>query len=128
MPCISPDGPNATSNWRFRDPEKLTVFEVPVTARLTTNAEAALEAAISGVGLSRQLHYQIDEAVRAGKLTIVLEKFELEPFPVHLVHASRTQMPLKMRRFLDFAAPRLRAALIRLNGRETDFTADEAGS
>lgn len=31
--------------------------------------------------------------------------------PVHLVHATRGQMPLKMRRFLDFAAPRLRKAL-----------------
>ncbi|MCJ8157945.1 LysR family transcriptional regulator [Sphingomonas sp. LaA6.9] len=115
LPCVSPDGPNATCSWRFRDPAKGSIFELPITPRLTTNAEAALEAAVRGVGLSRQLHYQIDEAVRAGQLAIVLDGFELEPFPVHLVHAARAQMPLKMRRFLDFAAPRLRKA-IRLLG------------
>jgi DNA-binding transcriptional LysR family regulator len=60
------------------------------------------------------LYYQVAEAVEAGALQIVLDAFEPEPIPVHLVHASRGQMPLKMRRFLDFAAPRLREALGRL--------------
>ena len=61
-----------------------------------------------GVGFIRALHYQVDEAVTAGKLAIVLQAFEPDPFPIHLVHASRAQLPLKMRSFLDFAAPRLR--------------------
>jgi len=49
--------------------------------------------------------------VRAGELSIVLEAFEPDPAPIHLLHAARGQLPLKTRRFLDFAAPRLRAAL-----------------
>jgi DNA-binding transcriptional LysR family regulator len=111
FPCISLDGPNTTCSWRFRNPATGASVEIPVAARLTTNAEAALEAAVRGVGLSRQLHYQIDRAVRAGALVIVLDAFEPEPFPVHLVHAARAQMPLKLRHFLDFAAPRLRKAI-----------------
>jgi hypothetical protein len=43
----------------------------------------------------------------------VLEDFELEPAPIHLIHPARGQMPLKMRRFLDFATPKLRQALSR---------------
>ncbi|HMC48100.1 MAG TPA: LysR family transcriptional regulator, partial [Caballeronia sp.] len=60
------------------------------------------------VGITRLLHYQVAEAVEADALRIILDAFEPDPVPVNLVHASRGQMPLKMRRFLDFAAPRLR--------------------
>jgi DNA-binding transcriptional LysR family regulator len=55
------------------------------------------------------------DAIKRGKLRIVLEKYETEPVPVHLIHATRGQMPLKMRRFLDFAAPRLRKALAKIS-------------
>ncbi|GAB7539834.1 LysR family transcriptional regulator [Burkholderia sp. 3C] len=111
MPCISPEGPAATASWRFRDPEKKTAFEVAVAPRLITSAEAAMEAAMRGVGFARLLHYQAYDAIREGSLAIVLEAYELDPFPVHLMHAQLGQMPLKMRRFLDFAAPRLRETL-----------------
>jgi DNA-binding transcriptional LysR family regulator len=111
VPCIATDGPTSSSSWRFRDPQKGSIYEVPIAPRLITTAEAAKEAAVAGAGAVRALYYQIDEAVRAGKLTVLLEPFELEPSPVHLVHAPRGQLPLKMRRFLDFAAPRLRSTL-----------------
>ena len=57
------------------------------------------------------LHCQVAEAVEAGTLQIVPGTFEPDPVPVHLVHAVRGQLPLKMRRFLDVAAPRLRERL-----------------
>ena len=89
-----------------------TPVDGPVVPRLSvTTTEAAVQAAILGVGIARLLHYQVAAAVEAGTLRIVLEAFEPEPVPVHLVHAVRGQSPLKMRRFLDFAAPRLRERL-----------------
>ena len=45
------------------------------------------------------------------QLRIILARFETEPLPVHLLHASRGAPPSKMRVFLDFAADRLRARL-----------------
>jgi DNA-binding transcriptional LysR family regulator len=87
----------------------------PENSGYVTSAEAAADASLRGVGLSRSLHYQVHDGLQAGKLSIVLAKYELEPFPVHLVHAARGQLPLKMRRFLDFAAPRLRAVLDDVN-------------
>ena len=68
-------------------------------------------AAAQNVGLTRVLHYQCAEAVRDGSLEIILEDFEIEPLPVHLIHAARGALPLKMRAFLDFAAGRIRKAL-----------------
>ena len=70
-----------------------------------------MEAAIAGLGVARLLHYQAAEVVEDGRLVILLAGFEPNPAPVHLLHAARGQMPLKMRRFLDFAALRLRLAL-----------------
>jgi len=74
-----------------------------------------VDAALRGVGFVYLRHYQVVDAVKGGKLRIVLEKYELEPEPVHLIHATQGQMPLKMRRLLDFAAPRLRKALVKIS-------------
>lgn len=108
LPCIAMDGPQPSAGWRFGP----TMGQVAINPRLAVStAEAAVEAAIRGVGIARLLHYQVVDAVEDGKLTMLLEAFEPNPAPVHLIHAAHGQMPLKLRRFLDFAAPRLRLQL-----------------
>jgi DNA-binding transcriptional LysR family regulator len=103
--------------WRFKRSGSGATLDVPIVPRLSvTTTEAAAQAAIRSVGVTRLLHYQVVEAVDAGALRIILDEFEPDPAPVHLVHASRGQMPLKMRRFLDFAAPRLRKAVAAIGG------------
>lgn len=112
LPCIAVDTPMPAPSWRFRDPGSGAPREVAVHPRLTvTHPEAAADAARQGVGVVRLLHYQVADALRSGALQPVLEVYEPAPVPVHLVHAARGQMPLKMRRFLDAAAPQLRQVL-----------------
>ncbi len=90
-------------------------IQVPVRARLTVNtAEAAIDAAKEGIGLARVLFYQAAQAVADGALRVVLQEFEPPPAPVHLVHDGQRLPPLKLRAFLDFATPRLKAQLRRL--------------
>lgn len=85
-------------------------LSVPVHSRLAVNtAEAAIAAAMLGVGLVRVLSYQVADAVRAGALRVVLDSFESAPLPIHLVHKGQAPLPLKLRAFLDFVTPRLRA-------------------
>lgn len=84
-------------------------LSVPVRSRLAVNAaEAAIAAAILGVGLIRVLSYQVADAVRDQALSVVLERFESAPLPISLVHKGQLPLPLKLRAFLDFVAPRLR--------------------
>lgn len=84
----------------------------PLRSRLTVNtAEAAIDAAIAGVGLTRVLSYQIADAVSAGRLVTVLDDYGPDPVPVSLVYPVQGLLPLKVRAFLDFAAPRLKAAI-----------------
>lgn len=111
MPCVTFDSPMPSPGWRFRQPGSHASIEVAIQPRLSvTTAEAAAEAAVRGVGVTRLLRYQVADSLERGALKLILKSFEPTPAPVHLVHASHGQMPVKMRRFLDFAAPRLRRA------------------
>ncbi|MGC2038086.1 MAG: LysR family transcriptional regulator, partial [Paraburkholderia caledonica] len=67
----------------------------------------------AGVGVTNVLSYQAARAVDEGKLKLVLRSFEPEPIPVSIMHAGQGKLPLKTRSFIDFAVPRLRAALAR---------------
>jgi len=86
--------------------------DVLIRPRLSVStAEAAVWAASENVGATRVLHYQCADALRDGSLRIILADFELEPLPVHLLHAGRGTLPTKTRFFLDFVAHRLREKL-----------------
>ncbi|MGY3173316.1 DNA-binding transcriptional LysR family regulator [Pseudomonas sp. TE12234] len=85
-------------------------MSVRVHSRLAVNtAEAAIDAAMLGVGVIRVLSYQVADALRKDGLRVVLEPFESLPLPVSLVHKGQAPLPLKLRAFLDFVTPRLRA-------------------
>jgi DNA-binding transcriptional LysR family regulator len=96
-------------------------LSVPVHSRLAVNtAEAAIAAAILGVGLIRVLSYQVADAIRDQTLRVVLDTFESAPLPISLVHTGQAPLPLKLRAFLDFVTPRLRTRTSRLlNGLTT---------
>ena len=94
-------------SWVFRDAET-----VRVRSRLTVNtAEAAIDAAVAGVGIARVLSYQVAEIVRAGRLAVVLRKHEPAPAPVNVVYNSQLMVPAKVRAFIDLAAPLLKQRL-----------------
>ena len=102
----------AADSWTFRAND--ADLSVPILPRLIVNtAEAAIDAAIAGAGLTRVLSYQVEAALAAGTLVTALKRFEPPAVPVSLVYTNQRRLPLKVRAFLDFAAPRLRAGLAR---------------
>jgi len=112
FPCVSFDPLSPTSTWAFQRKDRKEINTVPIEPRLSVStAEAAVWAAIQGVGATRVLHYQCADALRQRSLRTILTAFELEPLPIHLLHAGRGTLPSKMRLFLDFAAASLREQL-----------------
>jgi DNA-binding transcriptional LysR family regulator len=112
IPCVGLDAPVPSPGWRYRSPETGATIDIEVEPRLSvTSKDAAVQAAVTTVGIVRLLHYQVAHAVSRGRLRIILDAFEPEPSPVNLLHLSRGLMPLKMRQFHDFAVPRLREAV-----------------
>ena len=109
--CITFEGMTSPDAWTFTIGKQEA--SVAIHSRLIVNtAEAAIDAAIAGVGITRVLSYQIADAVRAGTLAIALKEFEPAPWPVSLVYTGHRLLPLKLRAFLDFATPRLKARVL----------------
>jgi DNA-binding transcriptional LysR family regulator len=92
----------AAPEWRFvEDGREIRVVTTP---RLTTNsADAAIQYAAQGGGLTRVLAYQAAEAIKAGQLKIVLEKFEQPALPIHIVYPTSRLLSAKVRAFIDLA-------------------------
>jgi DNA-binding transcriptional LysR family regulator len=112
MPIVNFDVLSPAPAWPFRQKDMKGAVETPIRPRLSVStAEAAVWAAAQGVGVTRVLHYQCADAAREGSLRIILAEFEVEPLPVHLIHAGRGALPSKTRVFLDFAVDRLRERL-----------------
>lgn len=108
--CITFNGLTSPEAWIFLSGKG--TISVAVHSRLIVNtAEAAIDAAITGLGITRVLSYQVADALRTGALLLALREFEPPPVPVSLVHAGQGRLALKLRAILDFAAPRLRARL-----------------
>jgi DNA-binding transcriptional LysR family regulator len=106
--CITFEGTTSSDAWIFATGR--SDVSVAIHSRLVVNtAEAAIDAAIAGIGITRVLSYQAARALRAGALALALEEFAPAPIPVSLVHAGQRPLPLKLRAFLDFATPRLQA-------------------
>lgn len=99
--------------WRFRDGR--SGQSVSLMPRLEINdAVAALDAAEMGEGITVALSYMVADRIAAGRLVPLLDAFAPAPVPVSLVHPQNRLISPKVRAFVDFATPRLRAVLDRL--------------
>ncbi len=89
-----------TADWRFvKDGRELQFTPNP---RLITNsADAAIQYAEQGGGLTRVLAYQAADAIRRGRLRIVLAKFEQPALPIHIVYPTSRLLSAKVRAFID---------------------------
>jgi DNA-binding transcriptional LysR family regulator len=94
-------------HWRFHQGQ--TDRALRISPRLTTSTnDAAVEAAVGGLGITRLLSYQVAHHLSAGRLKILLENFETPPLPVHIVHREGRHAAVKVRAFIDLLAQRLR--------------------
>jgi len=111
FPCVVFDSPSL-SPWRHRSQDTGQIYTVANVPRLLVSSpDAAVDAAVDGIGVTFILEHDVHDAVIAGKLKYILPEFEVEPIPVHVVYLSRDAMPAKVRRFVDYAVPQLRELL-----------------
>ncbi len=113
--CISFTALSPVERWSFAGPKPQRVNLHP---RLTVNtAEAAIDAAVAGLGITRVLSYQAARPVADGSLRLILENFEPEEMPVNILHREDRLPQAKVESFIAFAVPRLRKALKPSGGR-----------
>lgn len=113
--CIAFEGLERSRLWPFGRGREAR--EVAIHPRFAGNtADSVIAAAAAGIGIARLLSYQAAAPLRQGRLVALLPGHAPEPRAVHLVHTGPPQLPLKLLVFLDFVAPRLKAALREVEG------------
>lgn len=105
LPALMPN-----REWRYSRAGKPARLGLPVRLEIN-DAHACIDAAERCKGITIALSYMVRDAIRAGRLVAVLPAFAQAPVPVNLVYAQRRLMMPKVRAFIDFAAPKLTAAL-----------------
>lgn len=106
--CIAFEGLQTYRSWPFGAGAQT----VTIRPRFSVNtADAVIAAAVAGLGIARVMSYQASRAVADRQLVALLLQDTVDRLPVHLVHAPQPLLPVKLRAFLDFVAPRLKIAL-----------------
>jgi DNA-binding transcriptional LysR family regulator len=105
--CVRHTGLAPRSEWQFRIGRRDTA--IPVNAIMTCNEiDSALSACTGGIGLGMFLSYQAAPGRNSGDLKYVLEEFETEPLPVHVVYPQTRLMSTRVRAFVDECVMKLR--------------------
>ncbi|MEJ1978615.1 MAG: LysR substrate-binding domain-containing protein [Acetobacteraceae bacterium] len=105
--CVGVQGFTGSGFWSVADDA-----EIAVRYRLIVNStDAACEAAKEGMGIVSVFSHHVAPDFRDGTLVSVLPDYKRETLPLSLVRASGEYLPLKLRAFLDFVTPRLKARL-----------------
>lgn len=109
--CITFTALQSPAEWTFLRGNRAERH--PVRSRLVVNsAETAVAAAVAGLGVTRLLCYQAARAIDAKALTLFMRACEPPALPVQLVYPHGRLVPRKLRAFLDFVHPRLKASLV----------------
>jgi DNA-binding transcriptional LysR family regulator len=89
----------AVAEWRFGGDETIAI-----RPRFSTNsADAAIAHAERGGGLTMVLAYQVIDAIRAGRLRVVLRDLEPPPLPIQIVYPTTRLLSAKVRAFVELA-------------------------
>jgi DNA-binding transcriptional LysR family regulator len=105
--CIRHTGLTPRPEWHFKvDGRNVSV---PIVTLLTCNEiDSSLNACVNGLGLGMFLSYQVASYRKNKQLICVLEQFEPEPIPVHVIYPRLSLISNRVRTFVDDCVDKLR--------------------
>jgi DNA-binding transcriptional LysR family regulator len=105
-------GPAFPQRWQFRDRRGRITDTSPRPRLAISNVLALCDCAAAGMGITCVPFWAAARYLRDGSLTTLLTGHEVTATSfaaaAWLVYPSRSYLPLKVRRFVDFVTPRLR--------------------
>lgn len=104
---IHPSGVSAAPNWHYVRGGRRRKARFKPTLSVNT-AQAAIDAAIAGFGITRVLSFEVCDALAEGRVVEILKDYEDGEMPVQILHPEGRRATGKVRSFIDHAAPRLR--------------------
>ncbi|KAB2312251.1 LysR family transcriptional regulator [Betaproteobacteria bacterium SCN2] len=96
----------ARSSWAFVIDGETKLF--PVSGRLAANnGDALLDAATRGLGITNTPSFIAEQAVREGRLELLLRKYPTPPLGIYAVFPSNRYVPHRVRALVEFLAGRI---------------------
>jgi DNA-binding transcriptional LysR family regulator len=105
--CVVFSSERSAPAWSFEQQGKPISYKTR-PALLVNSSEVGIDAALGGACITRVLSYMIADHVRAGRLRLILQDYEPEPIPIHVVYREGRRAPARVRAFVDYLVPRLR--------------------
>jgi len=97
---------HTTSIWPFMKGDRDYSVKVPAALK-TNNPDVLLESTISGMGITIMPTFLASDAIRRGKLRLVLQDYQTLDLDIYVVYASRHFLPVKVRVFIDYLKERI---------------------
>jgi DNA-binding transcriptional LysR family regulator len=110
--CIVRTSAQDARAWTFHAPDGTPHGISVQSAFEADNAYVTMHAALAGLGVAVLPFYYVRQFIEAGLAEIVLDDFTLAPIPAHAVWPSGARPPLRVRRFVDLLAQRLKKDMI----------------
>jgi LysR family transcriptional regulator for bpeEF and oprC len=90
-------------DWDFtRDGERI---EMPMPGKIAVNdANAYIAAGIAGLGILQVTRYSLEPYLADGRLELILEDWQTDPLPVHVVYPQNRHLSAKVRVFVEWVA------------------------
>ncbi|MDE3735378.1 LysR family transcriptional regulator [Pseudomonas resinovorans] len=106
--AVVSSSPGYETDWRFPCGRSTRLVK-PTQVLTCTTQRAAIRAATLGVGLVRCMSYEAHDELASGLLLPVLADFASPPAPAQLIYRHGRRAEARVRTFIDFATPLLRA-------------------
>lgn len=108
--CLGFNFRRAAAVWPLKSGGRLIDREVHGRIE-ANNGETVRHLALLGLGLARLAEFHVRADIAAGRLVTVLDDAMVDSEEFHAIHIGRERTPRRVRAFLDFSTPRLRAML-----------------
>ncbi|QDK46429.1 LysR family transcriptional regulator [Bdellovibrio sp. ZAP7] len=106
LPFLSLNSQNKLELWRTADGKKMTVKVDPVFS--ANNPNMIVQMALQGRGIGMVPEFIVAEHIRSGRLIHMYRSLRGQEIPVSLVSPEQKEIPMKTKKFIDFAAKRLK--------------------
>jgi DNA-binding transcriptional LysR family regulator len=107
--CIVQHGLFGRESWRFTRDQTITSVDVP--AKLWINsAPGILAAAVAGLGIALATRVMVQQELRTGELTQLLDGYRLDPAEVYAVFPAGPRPSAKVRAIVDHLAAAIGAS------------------
>ena len=104
--CLLYSYSSAVNVWRFTGPDGREI-PIAVSGNLrVNNGIVEAEAAVAAMGILMSPSFYVGPLIRAKKLKQILARYRLADLGIYAVYSERSQVPPKVRAFVDFLAKR----------------------